>query len=47
MNLAASPAPLRLSGLRVQLGGREVVRNVDLDLRRGEIVASDGPQRFG
>ncbi len=44
---AVVPAILRLSGLRVQLGGREVVRSVDLDLGRGEIVALMGRNGSG
>lgn len=43
----ASPTLLEVSGLRVQLGGREVVHNFDLALKRGEIVALMGRNGSG
>jgi energy-coupling factor transporter ATP-binding protein EcfA2 len=44
---AVEPALLEISGLRVQLAGREVVHNVELNLKRGEIVALMGRNGSG
>ena len=38
---------LRAQGLRKRYGPKEVVRGVDLALRRGEIVALFGPNGAG
>ena len=43
----AAPTLLEISGLRVQLGGREVVHNVELNLKRGEVVALMGRNGSG
>ena len=44
---AAEPLLLRCRGLHVRRGQREVVRNIDLELRRGELVALLGPNGAG
>ena len=41
------PAGLRVSGLDVDLGGRPVLRGVDLAVRRGELVGLIGPNGAG
>jgi polar amino acid transport system ATP-binding protein len=38
---------LRVRGLRTRLGGTEVLRGIDLDVRRGEVVAVVGPSGGG
>lgn len=41
------PAVLTLSGLRVERGGHTVLDGIDLELRRGEVVALLGPSGVG
>jgi iron complex transport system ATP-binding protein len=44
----APDAPLlAVRGLQVRLGGREIVRSADLELRRGRLVAVVGPNGAG
>ena len=45
---AAATAPmLALAGVRVALGGREVLAGVDLEVRRGELLGLVGPNGAG
>jgi phospholipid/cholesterol/gamma-HCH transport system ATP-binding protein len=45
--LAAAPAPLALSGVVTELGGRRVLNEVDLEVSRGRITALVGPSGVG
>ena len=38
---------LRVRGLRTRLGGAEILRGVDLDVARGEVLAVVGPSGSG
>ena len=44
---AASPSVLRISDLRAAVGGREVLRGVDLEVRSGQVHAVMGPNGAG
>ena len=48
MSDAVNEAPLlRARGLRKSFGGHEVLRGIDLDVRRGQVVALIGPSGSG
>lgn len=42
-----APALLKLEGLRVRLGGRQVLEGIDLTVNRGELVIVVGPNGAG
>ena len=45
--MVAEPEVLKVSGLTVQRGGRDVVRNVDVEIPAGEVTALLGPNGAG
>src|SRR5687767_6894181 len=42
-----SPVPIRTEGLRVRVGGNEILKGITLDARRGEILSIIGPAGAG
>ena len=38
---------LSIENLHVAIGGKEILRGVNLTIRQGEVHALDGPQRLG
>jgi iron complex transport system ATP-binding protein len=45
--MASADPLMAVHGLRVRLGGRDVVQSADLELRRGQLVAVVGPNGAG